>query len=396
MSVAFDARTASSALGGGSSKSFSHVPVGTPDGVLCGANWIHFPSGNSVLTATYASASMTEVRPVLSAATGAGPVHTHTYKKESPASGTQTAAYNWNVGSNYGACLTRTTTGNDTSNMISTSAEASGTSSAPTVSLATTSGNYCFDSCGAYTASAPTATLTGDMSVVDSGTAFSGGQRTAATGGTVNFDWTGSQAVWVIQAFEIAAAGGGPTYTLTAAQASYALTGQSSGLKASRVIAAAQQTYALTGNAAALKAGRKLTASQQAYTLTGNDANLSYTPAVTYTLSAGSGSFSLSGQSVSLRVARKMTAASASFLLAGSDVGLIYSGVQANEQPPLGNTSWHLKKKSNGSFASRTSNHARHLRRNSHKRLYRSPRFLSTPLQRNGKTLKTTSLHLNS
>jgi Concanavalin A-like lectin/glucanases superfamily len=124
----------------------------------------------------------------------------------------------------------------------------------------------------------------------------------------------------------VASTGTGPTYTLTAAQGSFTLTGQAAGLTASRLLTAAQGSFALTGQAATLKAARLITAAQGSYTLTGQDATLTYTPAVTYTLTAAQGAFTLTGQAAGLTAARLLTAAQGTYSLTGVAAGLTYSG----------------------------------------------------------------------
>lgn len=86
-------------------------------------------------------------------------------------------------------------------------------------------------------------------------------------------------------------------YTLTAASASFALSGTATTLKADRKFDATTATsFALTGSNVALHKG--------------------------YPLTAASGTFVLSGTAVTLRAARKLTAASASFTLSGTVVTL--------------------------------------------------------------------------
>jgi hypothetical protein len=75
-------------------------------------------------------------------------------------------------------------------------------------------------------------------------------------------------------AFVINVAAGGTSYTLTAEQGSYALTGQAAALRAARQLAAAQGAYALTGQTAGLQYGRKVGAAQGSYALTGQAAAL--------------------------------------------------------------------------------------------------------------------------
>lgn len=107
----------------------------------------------------------------------------------------------------------------------------------------------------------------------------------------------------------VQSSGSSTAYTLTAAQGSYTLTGQSAVLNVGRVLTAAQGAYTLTGQDVLLKVGRVLVAEQGAYTVTGQDATLTFTP-------AGSTAYS-------------MTADQGSFALTGIDAALTFSGVTA-------------------------------------------------------------------
>lgn len=114
-------------------------------------------------------------------------------------------------------------------------------------------------------------------------------------------------------------ASGGGAYTLTAAQGSFALTGQAAGLRATRLVSAAQGSFSLSGQSAALKVGRKVTAAQGSFALTGQDAALR----ATRTVSAAVGSFTLTGQAANLRATRLLTAAYGTFTLTGQAANLV-------------------------------------------------------------------------
>ena len=140
---------------------------------------------------------------------------------------------------------------------------------------------------------------------------------------------------------------GGGAYSLTAESGSYALTGQSAGLLASRalaaeqgsyaltgqgvalnrgyVVAAEQGSYALTGQDAGLLRGLLLTAAQGSYALSGQDVTLTYTPLGAYSLTADQGSYDLTGQSVSLLWGRALVAEQGSYALNGQDASLVYT-----------------------------------------------------------------------
>jgi len=138
---------------------------------------------------------------------------------------------------------------------------------------------------------------------------------------TVNGGAPGSDS-WVLAQTAFIAAGGGATYTLTAGGGSHVLSGQSSGLVASRKIVAASGSFTLSGQAATLKASRKLAVGFRAFALAGGSANLVYTPVggPTYALSAALGAFSLSGRPLVFKEAQKMTAGYGQFAAAGRDV----------------------------------------------------------------------------
>ena len=151
----------------------------------------------------------------------------------------------------------------------------------------------------------------------------------------------------------VPSAGGGPTYTLTAASGSFALTGQDAGLAFNRVLAADTQSYTLTGQATGLAFNRTLAAASGSFTLTGQDAGLAfnrvlsaasgsfaldgqdvtltYTPisGATYTLGAASGSFALTGQDTGLAFNRVLTADTQSYSLSGDVAGLAFNRVLA-------------------------------------------------------------------
>jgi hypothetical protein len=148
----------------------------------------------------------------------------------------------------------------------------------------------------------------------------------------------------------LALGGSGPTYTLTADSASYALSGQATGLSFNRVITADTTSFSLNGQAVSLAFNRALTADSAAYTLagqatglafnrvlvadsasyalTGQAVTLTYTPlsGPTYTLTADTQSYALTGQSVGLARGWTLSAESGSYSLTGQNVTLSYSG----------------------------------------------------------------------
>lgn len=142
----------------------------------------------------------------------------------------------------------------------------------------------------------------------------------------------------------------GATYTLAAAQGSFTLTGQATGLLASRLLSAAQGSFSLSGQAASLLGGRLLTAAQGSFSLTGQATGL----VASRTLALAQGSFALTGQSAGLLSGRSLTIAQGSFSLTGNDVGLVYSGASADYTLVLAKGDFALTGQMVGALASRT------------------------------------------
>lgn len=107
-------------------------------------------------------------------------------------------------------------------------------------------------------------------------------------------------------------------YTVTAAQGSFALSGQAAGLTRGWTLVAAQGTAALSGQTAGLKATRTITAARGVFTLDGRTATLQ----LGRTLTAAHGSLTLSGQAAELTATRLLTAAQGSVALSGQSAGL--------------------------------------------------------------------------
>lgn len=112
-----------------------------------------------------------------------------------------------------------------------------------------------------------------------------------------------------IEKILVTVSGGGGSSTLTAAQGSFALTGEPAAFKV--VLTAAQGSFALTGEPAALSPG--LVSAQGSYALTGIAATLTATGSSN--LTAAQGSFALTGEPAGLDPA--LVSAQGSFALTG-------------------------------------------------------------------------------
>lgn len=115
--------------------------------------------------------------------------------------------------------------------------------------------------------------------------------------------------------------------TLTAEAASFALNGAAATLAYNRAVTADQATYTLTANPATLAFNRALTADTVGYSLTGSAATLTYSPitGATYTLPAAAGDLTLSASDAALVAARKVIAEAYAAVLAGADATLTYT-----------------------------------------------------------------------
>lgn len=144
--------------------------------------------------------------------------------------------------------------------------------------------------------------------------------------------------------------GGGPTYTLTANNAAFTTSGQSSTLSASRllaaspapfttsgqgvsllagrVLAASHAAFTTNGQAVGLLAGRALAADHAAFTTTGQSVTMTYSGDALpdYALTAEPALFTTTPQAVALLAARLLTAAPAAFTTTGQSAVLTYSG----------------------------------------------------------------------
>lgn len=121
---------------------------------------------------------------------------------------------------------------------------------------------------------------------------------------------------------------GTTSYTLTADQGSYSLTGQTANLARAYVpMAANQGSYGLTGQDATLSyaAARSMPADTGFYTLAGSEA------LVDIAMNAGLGEYALTGQNATLDYAglthRTLTADQGSYTLTGQDVPLFWAHV---------------------------------------------------------------------
>jgi hypothetical protein len=110
-----------------------------------------------------------------------------------------------------------------------------------------------------------------------------------------------------------------PTYTLAASGGNYSYTGFGGNVSIQYQLVASGGTYALSGQIALLKAGRRLTSNQGSYTLSGQSVNLRRG----WSLAAAQGTYALSGQAALLKAGRRLAANQGSYTLSGFNAALL-------------------------------------------------------------------------
>lgn len=157
--------------------------------------------------------------------------------------------------------------------------------------------------------------------------AFEDKEITVTTAQTAGFTLSVADTyIAVIAVYKEASAGGG---TLTAAQGSYTLTGQTAGQLKGSLVSAAQGSYTLLGSPGLIDVTS--VAAQGSYALTGEDAALRG-PSV---LSAAQGSYALTGQTAGLLRTIISAAAQGLYTLSGQIAVLRYSGAPSVSAYPL-------------------------------------------------------------
>lgn len=136
-------------------------------------------------------------------------------------------------------------------------------------------------------------------------------------------------------------------YTLTCAQGSYSLTGQTLGMIQALTMACAQGSYALTGIATVLNKGYTLVAAMGSYALTGIDLTMTKS----LIISLAQGAYTLSGQALTLSLGLVMSCATGFYTLSGFI--LRFAGYLKRIKPSRG-TYTPRTKPSMGSYIKRT------------------------------------------
>jgi hypothetical protein len=145
--VAFDA-VSEGIANGASSASWTHTPVGTPTGVAVLVG--RFFDTDQITAITYGGNAMTLEEP-----SGDPDIGPWIYSLGNPPSGAQTVSITW-AGSVFALACAITVTGGDTSNVISNTATATGTSTTPSVTCTSATGELVVDVVHASVSSTPT------------------------------------------------------------------------------------------------------------------------------------------------------------------------------------------------------------------------------------------------
>lgn len=117
---------------------------------------------------------------------------------------------------------------------------------------------------------------------------------------------------------------GGSPYSIACATGSFTLTGNATGLKASRNIVTSVRSFTHSGNSIGIAVGRKILAGTGSFSLTGPPSGLTYTPASgpTFTITGVSRSFLFIGNVSNLTASRRIISNQASFSFIGNTTNL--------------------------------------------------------------------------
>lgn len=285
------------------------VGIGTSTGMTCTG-------------ITYAGVSMTQIgSPVDNTDSGAGS-RLYVFELIAPASGANDIVASFSGPPSYRTMIGISVTDAHQTTPTGTSATSTTNNSAtPSVTVTSATGELVVDFHSAHntlvTFSAGSGQTSRQTNTTDIGMCCS----TQDGAASVVMDWSNTNNRWYSsRGIPIKPAGGGGTaYTLTAAQGSFAESGQTAVLSYGPRLTSAVGSFALSGQNALFPVARKVTAAQGSFSLTGQTANLN----AGKTITAAQGSFILTGQAAGLASARTMTAANGSFALNGQTAALL-------------------------------------------------------------------------
>lgn len=327
MAIAFDAATRADQAATTGSFTFSHTTSGANRVliVMCYLN----EEGDLVTGITYNGVAMTRANAFTNTPGASVPTSGYIYYLANPATGANNVVISYS-GNRAVIAVAASFTGANTSSPIdqSNTVYSGNDFSSTSVSLSVTTGfansmGIDFPIIRQSTDSGGNLSITGGQTSVLAhsfspatglgATAVS--RESQATAGTLTQSWSWTTGRRYADLLVAVREYSSTTYTITAVQGSYALSGQSSLFHYGRKIIAALGSFVLSGQATALKFGRKITAAYGSLTLTGFDALL----AKGKTLVASVGTFTFTGYSTTITSVRTMVAALGSYTLAGQN-----------------------------------------------------------------------------
>lgn len=209
MAVAFDAVGPGVNANAVGSFSYTHTPSGTPTAVGLGLCWY---DESGTLTVTYGGAAMTSAESVTSS-----PLKGELFGLANPASGAQTVAGNWDLGSHYPIGSTITVTGSDTTTVFTDTNSASGNSGNTSVTVTSAVGELLMSAVMMNNGGVAIGPVSGENERFEAGNSGLQGQVQTAAGASpsVSMDTTSAASgPWVIVAgsFKSAAAAATPNH----------------------------------------------------------------------------------------------------------------------------------------------------------------------------------------
>lgn len=213
MAVAFDAvSNANNENNVSTTMSWTHTPVGTPSSVGVSAQ-IYNDTANSITSITYGGSSLTKMPGSTSGSQGGFSSHTEIWGSDglTLATGAQTIVITFAAVGSYCQAGAITVTGSNTTTCFSAAAvNDNASSTTPSVTIASATGELVMDQTANSAGQVPTAggSQTSRYTYNPAGL-FAGGGSTQPGAASVTMSWTIAANSWTISAASFKAAGGG-------------------------------------------------------------------------------------------------------------------------------------------------------------------------------------------
>lgn len=347
MTVAFDAKSSAVvSVNGATSLTISNLTVGAGSNraVFAIVSWATStaPTGVTAVWDNGGTNQSMSLVPGTNGSTGVSTIATSIYELPAPTSGNKSLKISWTGSFEAHAAaisftgVDQTTPGQNGAAVLKTTVTASPCS----VPITSATGDMAI--AGFIEQVSSWGTISGTTIAKDDTTgpaqAWAANYTSGASSVTATAAFSGSDA-WAAWGCDVKAAGGGTAYTLSGAEGSFAISGQTATTAAARKLAGVEGSFSISGQAAALSHNYKIAGAEGAFTISGQAAaelrgikmggtegafvisgqaaTLTLTTSGHYTLTGAEGSFTISGQAATLAAARKLAGAEGAFSISG-------------------------------------------------------------------------------